>query len=186
MICSCCQSGGRLEKNAHLMAWSIVIGVVNWWSGCKFLSHGCHGLSSPPFIVRSVYPSLSIHFPQPFAPPVLRLVSRSPPAVLICPFSYRSDKWDASLSWNIRSWSQSHFPSWDSSHKIIPSYVVRTVCVGCQPTPSSENARSGSWGGKRLGDAGVPPPPLLVQMCCLIADSTMRKLFFSTISNHLQ
>lgn len=42
------------------MAWSIVIGVVNWWSGCKFLSHGCHYLSSPSFIVPSVYPSLSL------------------------------------------------------------------------------------------------------------------------------
>lgn len=72
MICRQCQSEGCLEKkDANLMAWSIMIGVVNWWFGCKFLSHGCHCLSSPSFIVPSVYPSSTLRFAEPRALPVL-------------------------------------------------------------------------------------------------------------------
>lgn len=57
--------------------------------------------------------------------------------------------------------------------RIIHSYAAGTVCVGCQPAPSSAHEP----------DLVVL---LLVQMCRLIADSPMRKLFFLTISKHVQ
>lgn len=57
--------------------------------------------------------------------------------------------------------------------KIIHSYAAGTVCVGCQPAPSSAHEP----------DLVVP---LLVQMCRLIADPPMRKLFFLAISKHVQ
>lgn len=104
-----------LRRNAHLMAWSIVIGVLNWWSGCKFHSHGCHYLSSPSFIIPSVYPCLSLRCSQLPAPSVPRLVSLSL-AALICPISYWLLNWMLWRSWNIHSWNPSRCP--DEIHPI--------------------------------------------------------------------
>lgn len=117
------------------MAWSIVIGVVNWWSGCKFLSHGCHYISSPPFIVLSVYPPLLLRFDQ-----LLLLGDLSfllpPPSLSSSPRHF----------WNVRSWSPTNCAvEIDLAKKLFNVCAVETVCVGFQPTANSENARAGSW-----------------------------------------
>ncbi len=162
------------RRNAHLMAWSIVIGVVNWWSGCKFLSHGCHCLSSPSFIVPSVYPSLSPHSSQLFTPPACDLYV----CLSCCPFSYWFESWTRWHSWNIPSWNPSNCPV--ESHLVqlftVMQWELFVLAANQHKAPSMPD----------LEVEGMPGCCRLVQMCRLIADPTMRKLFLSTISKHLQ
>lgn len=49
-----CQSRGSFCRNAHLMAWSIVIGVLNWWSSSKFVPGGL-SQHTPPSSSRPLY-----------------------------------------------------------------------------------------------------------------------------------
>lgn len=148
------------RRNACLMAWSIVIGVVNWWSGCKFLSHGCHYLSSPSFIVLPVYPSLSLPSTHSLAPPLLWLAyGQNPCPSLVFPPSYWLEKETrGSLSWNIHSWNPSNCPVEIHLIKLFTVRSCGSVCVGRQPTASIECGRFGGWGLRGAAVATDVPP----------------------------
>ena len=133
------------------MAWSIVIGVVNWWSGCKFLSHGCHCPSSPALIVLS--PFILFALAQPFRSSCsLTRICISRSRDLSPPLSIRKST-PETFTVETHLIAQLKSISWNYSQLFGAG---GTVCTGCQPTPSSENARL-TWCRGAAAGADVPP-----------------------------
>lgn len=114
------------------MALSLVIAVASWWSSCKILSHGCHYLYSPPL---STF--FSLHHSSCFWHGFLCSVNLS--FFLL------------HVAENIQSWSSSNCLAENS-------FVVETVCLGCQPTLNSKTARFRGLRGRGV-DTGADVLP---------------------------